>query len=121
MVWEDLDIMRYCWKRVEGSNIVKYLRPDQIKDEEHQKDPDTGEPLELVDDEAVLPVVEWLANHYTEFGCKLEIVTDKSQEGSQFCSGFGGIGGFLRYQVDFAAIEYDPTADLEGLDLDDYM
>ena len=27
-------------------------------------------------------------------------MTNKSQEGSQFCRGFGGIGGILRYQVD---------------------
>ena len=26
-------------------------------------------------------------------GAHLEIVTDKSQEGAQFCKGFGGIGG----------------------------
>ena len=26
-------------------------------------------------------------------GAHLEIVTDRSQEGSQFCRGFGGIGG----------------------------
>jgi hypothetical protein len=28
-------------------------------------------------------------------------VTDKSQEGLQFCKGFGGIGGTLRYKVAF--------------------
>jgi peptide chain release factor subunit 1 len=38
-------------------------------------------------------LIEWLANHYKEFGTVLEIVTDRSQEGSQFCRGFGGIGG----------------------------
>jgi peptide chain release factor subunit 1 len=35
----------------------------------------------------------------------LEFVTDKSEEGSQFVRGFGGIGGMLRYQVDLAAFE----------------
>ena len=35
-----------------------------------------------------------------QFGCQLEFVTNKSQEGSQFCRGFGGIGGILRYSVD---------------------
>ena len=28
-------------------------------------------------------------------GATLEIITDKSQEGAQFCKGFGGIGGKL--------------------------
>mgnify|MGYP001341379843 CR=1 FL=1 len=31
------------------------------------------------------------AEHYKEFGTTLEFVTDKSQEGSQFCKGFGGL------------------------------
>lgn len=39
------------------------------------------------------PLLEWLANNYKMFGATLEIITDKSQEGSQFVRGFGGIGG----------------------------
>ena len=31
----------------------------------------------------------------------LEFVTNRSQEGAQFVKGFGGIGGLLRYKVDF--------------------
>ena len=30
---------------------------------------------------------------------------DRSQEGSQFCKGFGGIGGILRWRVDFAEMD----------------
>jgi peptide subunit release factor 1 (eRF1) len=39
--------------------------------------------------------LEWLADNYKKFGAKLEIVTDRSQEGAQFVRGFGGIGGFF--------------------------
>lgn len=49
-----------------------------------------------------LPFSEWIVNNFQKFGCKLEFVTDKSQEGNQFVKGFGGIGGLLRYRVDFA-------------------
>jgi hypothetical protein len=38
-------------------------------------------------------LIEWLANNYKEYGTNLEIITDRSQEGAQFCRGFGGIGG----------------------------
>jgi peptide chain release factor subunit 1 len=38
-------------------------------------------------------MLEWLANDYKTFGCNLEFVTDRSEEGSQFVRGFGGIGG----------------------------
>lgn len=46
--------------------------------------------MELVESQ---PLLEWLANNYKNFGATLEIITDKSQEGSQFVRGFGGIGG----------------------------
>ena len=73
------------------------------------------------------------APNYKNYGCTLEIVTDRSQEGAQFVKGFGGIGGesqmpmshkmshflgLLRYQVDFAAQEADFSDD--DFDLDDY-
>lgn len=50
----------------------------------------SGVELELVENQ---PLLEWLANNYKSFGATLEIITDKSQEGSQFVRGFGGIGG----------------------------
>lgn len=50
----------------------------------------TGQEHELIE---VMPLLEWFANSYKKFGATLEIVTDKSQEGSQFVKGFGGIGG----------------------------
>lgn len=52
------------------------------------------EPIEKI------PLPEWLAEHYTEFGARLIFITNKSPEGYQFVKGFGGIGGFLRYKVD---------------------
>lgn len=50
----------------------------------------SGVEMELVESQ---PLLEWLANNYKCFGATLEIITDKSQEGSQFVRGFGGIGG----------------------------
>jgi len=71
------------------------------KKENAFRDVETGVELEVVDSVSWL---EWIANHYKDFGAILEIVTDRSQEGSQFCKGFGGIGGILRYRVDFALL-----------------
>jgi len=49
-------------------------------------------------------------------------VTNKSQEGAQFVKGFGGIGGLLRYKVDFTNIAaYDEDDDEFLSDDDDYM
>ncbi len=57
----------------------------------------TGQEHELLD---CMPLLEWFANSYKKFGANLEIVTDKSQEGSQFVKGFGGIGGERTLNLD---------------------
>jgi len=132
MVWENLEHWRLETRNpVTGDEEVLVLSPAQLKqphhfrDEENQCDKEITEKLELV---------EWLSTNYTKFGCKLEIVSNKSSEGSQFCKGFGGMGGFLRYKMDF--LEVDPFAEInendspvpssdsdfdDDLDIDDFM
>lgn len=43
---------------------------------------------------------EWVVDNYSDYGCNLYLVTDRSPEGLQFLQGFGGIGGILRYPLD---------------------
>jgi peptide chain release factor subunit 1 len=101
IVWENLDIMRHVLKHPgTAAEKVIHVRPDQKVDELF-RDPETGVDLEVVDS---ILLLEWLAHNYKSFGTQMEFVTNRSQEGSQFCRGFGGIGGLLRYQVDFAVI-----------------
>ncbi|XP_065648372.1 eukaryotic peptide chain release factor subunit 1 isoform X2 [Hydra vulgaris] len=118
IIWENMDVQRVVLKNPEGSvDEVKVLllNPEQEKDRSHFIDKETGIELEVVDK---MSLIEWLANKYKSFGAHLEIVTDRSQEGSQFCRGFGGIGGLLRYKVDFQSMEADELDDLE-IDDDD--
>ena len=58
----------------------------------------TSTTLSVVKEELL---VDWICDHYQDFGCKLRLVSDKSAVGSQFVIGFGGIGGILRWKVDF--------------------
>lgn len=89
--WENLDIQRYVLKNhITGAEAILHLTPEQEKDKTHFTDKENGVELELVECQ---PLLEWLANNYKNFGATLEIITDKSQEGSQFVRGFGGIGG----------------------------
>eukprot|EP00117_Sycon_ciliatum_P030795 scpid59525/ scgid24207/ Eukaryotic peptide chain release factor subunit 1 len=114
IVWENLDVTRFSLinHSTEEERIL-HLSPDQEKDKTQFVDKETGVELEL---QEKMPLLEWLANNYKKFGTTLEIITDRSQEGSQFCRGFGGIGGILRYRVDFQSMETD---DLDFGD-DDY-
>jgi len=106
IIWENLEMNRYQFKNpAGGADIVKFLNKDQEKDTENFKDETSNTDLELVDS---IALVEWFANNYKRFGANLEFVTNRSQEGSQFCRGFGGIGGILRYKVDLVALnDYD--------------
>ena len=117
IVWENLDINRYVLRNT-ASNEERtvYLNPDQEKNESSFHDPETGVELEVQDKQAL---VEWLANNYKDFGCQLDYVTDKSGEGTQFVKGFGGIGGILRWKVDFVQMnEYEDAAGLDAKDDD---
>lgn len=112
IVWENLEYTRFVLKNhATDEEKVLHLNAEQEKDKTHFIDKDTGVELELVESQ---PLLEWLANNYKTFGATLEIITDRSQEGSQFCKGFGGIGGILRYRVDFQNLEYDDV--LDGFD-----
>lgn len=103
IVWEDLDITRYTLKNAaSGELLVKHMKKEQESDQSNFRDPATNAELEV---QEKMPLLEWFANEYRRFGCTLEIVTNRSQEGSQFCRGFGGIGGILRYPMDVRAFD----------------
>ena len=97
IVWENLQINRLLVKNtLTGEEKVLHLTPEQEQNDSFFRDAATGAQLEVVDK---VTLVEWLANNYKTFGAALEFVTDRSQEGSQFCRGFGGVGGLLRWKV----------------------
>ncbi|KAF5372888.1 hypothetical protein D9758_001511 [Tetrapyrgos nigripes] len=102
IVWENLDIMRYTLRNAAGEENVVYSSKEHEKDNEKFIDKSTG--LEMEQAEEPQPLLEWFAEKYKEFGANLEFVTNRSQEGAQFVKGFGGIGGLLRYKVDFGII-----------------
>ena len=110
IVWENLDIDRIKLRNHAASeDRVLHLSKEQQAHEHYFHDSVSGVELEEIEK---LPLVEWLANNYKSFGTTLEFITNRSQEGSQFCRGFGGIGGILRWRVDF--LEIDMAEDTAG-------
>jgi len=111
-VWENLEINRYILRNTTtGTEAVKHLNKEEERDQSHFHD--GGVELEIVEKVSLL---EWFANNYKRFGATLEFITNRSQEGSQFCKGFGGIGGLLRYQVDFSTLDNSGEEVEEDLD-----
>jgi len=46
----------------------------------------------------------------------LQFVTDRSQEGMQFVRGFGGIGGLLRYKLEFSVLDQEEQREEDDYD-----
>ena len=98
IVYENLEITRWALRSSTGSEVVVHTNKSQEADREQFMDKDTGQEMEIIDQSSFL---EWLAEHYKDFGATLEFVSDRSSEGNQFVKGFGGIGAMLRYKVNF--------------------
>lgn len=70
--------------------------------QEEEKDRDkSGHKLDLVKKE---PLLDWICENNRSLGCNLEFVSDDTSLGTQFVLGFGGIGGMLRWKVDFGEV-----------------
>jgi len=108
IVFENEPTMRYTVKNASTAE-EKVLHLDKAG-EANQSNfvASDGAELETIEK---MQLVEWFANNYKNFGADLEFVSDRSQEGSQFVRGFGGVGGILRYKVDFMEHDYDDESD----------
>jgi peptide chain release factor subunit 1 len=102
IVSEHLDIQRV---------VIKNQECEQIRYEPIGFVPSDG--CEIVES---VGLAEWFADNFKSFGATLHFVSDNTDEGSQFCKGFGGIGCLLRYSVDFSeSCEQVDTFDDFGL------
>lgn len=112
IVWENLEHMRHVLRDSEGREHVILLNKEQEQEEDRSRFTDKATGAEMEEVEEPQPLLEWIAENYKQFGTNLEFVTDRSQEGMQFCKGFGGIGGILRYKVAFEDLAmYDEQED----------
>jgi len=118
IVWENLEVKRV---RIRNPHTdveqVLYVTSEEAKSEKLYRHPESGVELEVVD--SVL-FVEWIVENYKAFGAKLEFISDSSQEGHTFCRGFGGVGGLMRYRVEFEHLD-EPDVGHDADSDDDFM
>jgi len=101
IVFEDLELNRYAVKTPDATEPTVYFYTAEQASKINMHGGGDGQAQNEVEVESF---VDWLANSYTKFGCRLELITNKSQEGTQFVKGFGGIGGLLRYKMDMLSL-----------------
>lgn len=102
--FEDLTLNRYVITKNKGSNEEVVEVHCMTEGELAKSNVNAHEAGKTQNELEVENFVDWLAMNYTKFGCQLELISDKSQEGTQFVRGFGGIGGILRYKMDVLAL-----------------
>jgi peptide chain release factor subunit 1 len=112
IIWDNLTIERLVIRNSKTQEeSVLHLTKEQAEDDKYFRD-EKGNELEIIDK---MPLVEWFAENYKNYGCNLEFITDRSAEGTQFVKGFGGIGGILRWKVDLAELNgYEEAATLDN-------
>ncbi|KAF7546639.1 hypothetical protein G7046_g9243 [Stylonectria norvegica] len=111
IVFENLEITRWVLKDTNGAETILHTTKQMEQagtSRDKFLDKETGQEMDIVTQESFL---EWIAENYKQFGTALEFVSDRSTEGNQFVKGFGGIGGLLRYKVNF-----EQLADLDDDD-----
>ncbi|KAG0165611.1 Polypeptide release factor (eRF1) in translation termination [Apophysomyces sp. BC1034] len=104
IVWENLDATRYMLRDSDNNEHLVFATKEDEKTREPFKDSTALGEMEVTH---MMPVLEWFTENYKSFGATLEFVTNRSQEGAQFVKGFGGIGGLLRYKVNFEQLMSD--------------
>mmetsp|Transcript_22184 Transcript_22184/g.26162 ORF Transcript_22184/g.26162 Transcript_22184/m.26162 type:complete len:391 (-) Transcript_22184:64-1236(-) len=99
LIWENINLDRLVLRNQSTKEEkVIFLTKEQQSESSFFFDTNTKTELEIISKDNV---PDYFAENYKKFGCTLEFVTDRSQEGSQFCRGFGGIGGLLRWKLEF--------------------
>ncbi|KAK7195321.1 eRF1 domain 1/eRF1 domain 2/eRF1 domain 3 [Novymonas esmeraldas] len=102
--FEDLEVNRYVIFKNRGAEdeateVHLLTEAEAVKKNIHAHE--AGKTQNEIESENF---VDWLAQNYQKFGCTLELISDRSQEGTQLVRGFGGIGGVLRYKMDIMAL-----------------
>jgi peptide chain release factor subunit 1 len=115
IIWENMEYHRLTLKDNQENVVTEIVPKEKAPSGSKWKNDVTGVDYEVLES---LPLTEWFLDSYKKYVTHLEIVTDKSAEGSQFVKGFGGIGGILRYRCE---VNFDEGDNVNQFDEDDFI
>jgi len=107
LVWDQLPHMRTELKSnsTSAKKMVYHLPDQQVSEASGEWEIASSEPL-----------LDWMLDHYKDFGASVEFVSDRSSVGNQFATGFGGIAGFLRFDIPLPSQSEDVDEGEENAD-----
>jgi len=98
IIWNDLPIIRWELGKNNDPNATKVIYLEEGKSWEENQD------WKVMSN---VPLLDWVLEHYGEFGSNIELISDQTDVGAQFVKGFGGVGGLLRYQTELPSTAPD--------------
>jgi len=104
IIWNDLSIVRWELVKTNEPTEKKVLYLEEGKSLEENTEWKVN---------CSMPLLDWVLEHYGEFGANIELISDQTDVGAQFCKGFGGIGGILRYQAELPSTSPDTLENSE--------
>jgi len=106
IIWNDLSTVRWELSKNNDPNQTKVIYLAEGKNLEENQD------WTII---SQIPLLDWVLEHYAEFGSNIELISDQTDVGAQFVKGFGGLGGLLRYQTELPSTSPDvPENDEDG-------
>ena len=115
IIYENLDFYRLTLQDNMENVVIEMVPKSKAGNSSKWRNEITGIEYDVLDN---ISLTEWFLDNYKKYVTHLEIVTDKSSEGSQFVKGFGGIGGILRYRVD---VNFEDNGNENQFDDDDFI
>lgn len=113
LIWNELDLIRCILNDNTIDGKIIFIKPDEDRSIAFY-DKNENIILDLRDEKLF---IEWIIENHKKYGIgELNIITDKTQEGSQLCKGFGGLGCLLRWVVDFDIFENYSKSEDDYLD-----
>lgn len=88
IIWEDIKLNTHRYIDKDGNETFKINTNEK------------GDEIENLVYTTTESFIDWIVEHYKDYGTKLQFVSDATEEGHQYVVGFGGIGGLLHYKLD---------------------
>jgi peptide chain release factor subunit 1 len=97
--WENLNVERIVFNDLKtNSEIIKFSIENKQTENNSLGNFKFSSDYEIKKRQLL---IEWLVENRENFGSKFFLISDKTPEGNQFIKGFGGLGGILRYQLEY--------------------
>ena len=100
IIYEDLQIQQI----ITNEGDIKYLNKEKL---ENNID-NTNNIKEIT------PYIDYISEHYKDYGCELHIISNKTSSGNQIINGFGGLCGILRWKR--TVINQDSDSNIDDTD-----